>query len=689
MAQDDALLNAARAEARSKMQSGEITTQEQYDTFMSGKGLAKPKSVASEATAMTGEPFRRRPELTKGEEATGLARALAQGATLGLARHIEPIGYALPGGESMGEAKARIGQEMAKYREGSPVLAPAAELLGNVATGAGLLRYGMKGAGAARTAARTLAGSGAAQGAISGATSVDGPAANRVKAALFGGTVGGALGMAGGALVKRAVTSGSRALSTGRLSVPPEVQMTEEAMGDLRMTPDQLRAQAGQLASDSPEARVIDVLGQPGTRIGRRIDALGGEAGEQVNKTMGARLDTKLDRMAEIFPRITGKSREDVVQTIEESIQRGKTTSAPLYEKFETEAAKASPVLDDLIKTPFGQDVLARARRNAANERRMFIEPAIPSSPTGVLDAAGNPVMSAPKPAEYNPRSINDIKKAMDDVIYGSRFQNATAGTGGLLPGELRAAKDLRTSFVDEADKLWPKSFADARSAWAGESALRNAMTDAEALASRTAKPGEIKQYLSKLTSDSEREYFQRGWLNAQVDKIDAGGLTPKQIRTPLYQKQVTEVFGSDAPKIIGALRAEVQLADAAGQIVGGSRTAPLQADIQREMRSKSLEKARNLYTMVRSDPFYAGARAADIALETVRGPTRAAERVVKAKTLMTPATDMGELLDKVAKDYRFSQRGDVSGRVSRGVIGGQLRSASDLLRNRSREDRP
>ena len=687
MAQDGALLKAARDEARSKMQSGEITTQEQYDTFMSGKGLSKPKAVASEATAMTGQAFRRRPELTKGEEAKGLARVLAQGATLGLARNVEPLFYAAPGGESMGEAKTRIGQEMAKYREGSPLLAPVAELAGNVATGAGLLRYGMKGAGAARTVARTLAGSGAAQGAISGAASVDGPAADRVKAALFGAAVGGTLGAAGGALVKRAVTSGGRAYSTGRLSVPPEVQMTEEAMGDLRMTPDQLRAQAQQLVSDSPESRVIDVLGQPGTRIGRRIEALGGEAGEQVSKTMGARLETKLARMAEIFPRITGKAREDVIQTIEDSIERGKTASAPLYKQFEAEAAKASPVLDDLVKTPFGQDVLARARRNAANERRSFIEPAIPSAPTGMIDAAGNPVMSAPKPAEYNPRSINDIKKAMDDVIYGSKYQNATGGTGGLLPGEVRAAKDLRVAFVDEADKLWPESFADARSAWAGESALRNAMSDAEELASRTAKPGEIKQYLNKLTSDSEKEYFQRGWLNAQVDKIEAGGLTPKQIRTPLYQKQVTEVFGSDAPQIIGALRAEVQLADAAGQIVGGARTAPLQADMQREMRSKAMEKARNVYTMVRNDPFYAGARAADIALETVRGPTRAAERVVKAKALMTPATDMGKLLDQVAQDYRFRQAGDVRGRVSRGALGAQsVRSAADAQSRKERQ---
>lgn len=666
---DEALARRKKAQA----------TLDPFDEALARRREGAQRPVASEATAMTGQAFRRRPELTKEEEAKGLARVLAQGATLGVARNIEPLFYAAPGGESVGEAKARIGQEMAKYREGSPVLAPTAEFLGNVATGAGALKYGMKGAGAARTLARTLAGSGAAQGAISGAASVDGPVADRVKAALFGGVVGGTLGMAGGALVKRGVTSGGRALETGRLSVPAEVKMVEEAMGDLRMTPDQLRAKAGQLASDSPESRVIDVLGQPGTRVGRRIEALGGEAGEQVSKTMGARLDTKLERMAEIFPRITGKAREDVVQTIEESIQRGKAISDPLYKQFESEAAKASPVLDDLLKTPFGQDVLNRARRNAANERRRFIEPEVPSSPTGVLDVSGNPVMSAPKPAEYHPRSINDIKKAMDDVIYGSKYQNATAGTGGLLPGEVRAAKDIRRATVEEADKLWPNTFAQARSAWAGESALRNAMKDAEELASRTAKPGEIKAYLSDLKSDSEKEYFQRGWLNAQIDKIDAGGLTPKQIRTPLYQKQVSEVFGSDAPQIIGALRAEVKLADTAGQIVGGSRTAPLQADIQREMRSKSIEKARNLYTMVRNDPFYAGARAADIALESVRGPTRAAERVVKAKTLMTPATDMGSLLDKVAQDYRFTRRGDVSGRVTRGALGGQsVRSAAD-----------
>jgi len=60
MAQDDALLNAARAEARAKMQSGEIATQAQYDAFMTSKGLTKPKAAepAAPKTPADKKPFK-------------------------------------------------------------------------------------------------------------------------------------------------------------------------------------------------------------------------------------------------------------------------------------------------------------------------------------------------------------------------------------------------------------------------------------------------------------------------------------------------------------------------------------------------------------------------------------------------------------------------------------------------------
>jgi hypothetical protein len=58
MAQDDALLKVARNEGRRKIDSGEITTQDQYDAFMSSKGLSKPKAVASESVAIDADLVR-------------------------------------------------------------------------------------------------------------------------------------------------------------------------------------------------------------------------------------------------------------------------------------------------------------------------------------------------------------------------------------------------------------------------------------------------------------------------------------------------------------------------------------------------------------------------------------------------------------------------------------------------------
>lgn len=212
-------------------------------------------------------------------------------------------------------------------------------------------------------------------------------------------------------------------------------------------------------------------------------------------------------------------------------------------------------------------------------------------------------------------------------------------------------------------------------------------MEEAEELAKRTVKPGEIRQYMATLKSESEREFFQRGWLNAQVDRIEAGGLTPKQIRTPLYEKQVAEVFGADAPGIMNALRTEVELADNAGKIVGGSRTAPLQSDIAKEMQTPIVGRAREAYNVLRTDPMYPVFRAADVVAEKLSGPTRAAARAQRAKALTAPAGSIGDLLKAVENDYKYRTLGRTVGRVAGPTVGAQsIRSIADLLGGGYRE---
>jgi hypothetical protein len=684
---DEARRRAAKAEADRRIAAGEFSTQEQVDQFMASQGVTKrgqptaPRalSVPSESTSLTNRPFQKRPILTQEEEAKGLARALVgQGAMMGFGEEAEAAYKTRLGstGDYQQEVQ-KIRQEMAKYKAGSPFLAPTAELVGGLATGFGLAGAAAKGATGVRGLATRIAATGAGQGAITGAGVTEGDVADRVTGALFGGTVGGALGAAAGAVARRAGTAAAR----GGLRTAPGVQAVEDAMESLKQTPQQLATRATQMAADSPESRVLDVLGQPGVRIGRRIEALGGEGGEKISKTMRERLGGRPERLEEVLTSTTGKARENILATSKESIARGKEASTPLYEAFKQKGPTEIPEVDAILKTPFGQMVANRARRNAANARREFIEPEQPSMETGMVDQFGNPIMTAAKAAKHYPQSLDDIKKAMDDVIYEGRMGNVQPGQGGLLPGEVGAAKQLRGEFLTAVDAKFP-NYAQARAAWAGEKAVRDAMEIGEDLSKRTTKPGEIAEALAGFKDASEREFFQRGWLNAQLDKVDAGALTARQIRTPLYEKQMREVFGDQSETIMRGLLTEVELAENAGQVIGGSRTAPLQQDIAREQMGRTAEAVRNIYTTVRNDPVYAGARAFDIAREKLAGPRLAAARTEKAKTLMTPAANFGQILDALSKEYGARQTGKTVGRTVSGGVGAQgVRSLVDMLR--------
>lgn len=610
--------------------------------------------MAAESTTVTGKPFKKRPELTAGEEAKGLARSLAQGATFGFWDELESLPYALPGGEDAQTARTRIRAEMGKYREGSPVLAPMAELTGGLASGFGLAGLAAKGV----PLAARVAGSGTAQGFLTGAGSAEGGLTERAAPAAAGAVLGGLFS----SLAGKAIGSGVTAAKRGSWSAKPEVGMAEEALESLRETPSQVAIRAGRMAADSPEAKTVDVLGQPGVRQARRIEALGGEAGQDINRSMTQRMDERLQRMADIFPRITGKGREDVGQTINDILTERSIISKPMYERVHRQSVVVSPKLEKFIES----------RASLQNAEKQAIELAAEDGiELPMIDLGNGQVRPARTPA-----LLDYMKRALDDQVFVGR--NPTSGIG---KEKLRLINNTRAEFVDMLDMLIP-GYQEARNAFAGQTALANAMEDAADLAGRTVQPGEIQRHIQTLKSDSEREFFQRGWLNAQVDKIEAGGLTPKQIRTPLYEKQVTEVFGKDAPSIMDALRTEVELADNANAIIKGSRTTPLAKDVERELGPKWAQTARNTYMTVKNDPTYAIARALDLANEKFRGPTLAAERVRKAAALNTPAAQMGDLLNQVEQEYAARKTGRNVGTRFGTAIGAQgVRSLYDSLR--------
>ena len=214
--------------------------------------------------------------------------------------------------------------------------------------------------------------------------------------------------------------------------------------------------------------------------------------------------------------------------------------------------------------------------------------------------------------------------------------------------------------------------YKEARDAWAGPTAIINAMDDAEELARRGTKPGEIREYLASLKSDSEKEFFQRGWLNAQMDKVDAGSLTTKQIRQPLFEKQFREVFGEQTDAILEALRTEVDLTEQAGKVIGGPSTARILEDVATERASPRLARAAGMAQQAIREPGMAALRLADIGLERLAGPRRAAHRAERATTLLQPASALGDILGQVEATYANRQRARQLGQQVGGATASQ-----------------
>jgi hypothetical protein len=643
-------------------------TDAEIDAYLAQESAA-PAAKTPAAPAAPAAPKAAEGWSTRGKALSVAREALGQGAGFGFGDEVEAaITSLLPGRKSYGEELQRIRGEMGEYAQAYPTAAMGAQLAGGLASGYGLARGALAGAKGASSVARALTKSAALQGALGGAGASDEGPTNRLVGAGTGAVIGGALGKVGGAVAGK----GAQMLARGAAKESAGVAAIREALEAQRMEPSALRQKATEMAAAAPEARAMDVLGEPGVRIARRIQAIGGEAGQDIGSAMTARAEARPERLQQALTRTTGKGQENLLETVDEIAKRRKEVADPLYETFYQQGAKESSGIDDVLRTPFGKSVVDRARRNAANERRPFIEPAQPAQMSQLFDAQGNVVpitLKGAEPAKYHPQTIDDIKKAMDDIIYESRFANVQSGQGGILPGEKRVASALRHEFVTAADAAFP-DYAKARSAWAGEKALIDAIEIGQDFAKKNQTANKIAEELTNL-SNSEKEFVQRGWLDAQRELISNNALRPSELKKPQYREKVQVLFGNQADNILSALDAEMQLGANASAIMGGSRTAPLQADIAQELGPTKVGKFVRAIASPRATAVNALEAGLTRAGERIGGERAAVKRVQKAGALLTPAERMGDLLTNVEREYAARAKGTQFGTRVGSFLGG------------------
>jgi hypothetical protein len=222
---------------------------------------------------------------------------------------------------------------------------------------------------------------------------------------------------------------------------------------------------------------------------------------------------------------------KEITPDLKLSVDVRRDAAKPFFKEADATIVPIDKDLSDVLaRMPEG--TLAAAAKIAKMENRPFIMGKTTASsmqPTGVLDAAGNPVMRevAGNTAELTGESMHFIKRALSDVAYGP----ATTDAGVDMQ---RAAQTLLKDYTKVFETKVPP-YAEARKIFSDLSAPVNQAQVLKEMASVLAKPGggeRIGPFLNVLGRGEEAMLKRAGGKGAPRFEALDEVLTPEQLQT-------------------------------------------------------------------------------------------------------------------------------------------------------------
>jgi hypothetical protein len=221
---------------------------------------------------------------------------------------------------------------------------------------------------------------------------------------------------------------------------------------------------------------------------------------------------------------------KEITPDLDAAVKARKAAADPFYK---TADAAIVPIDNDvaavLARMPEG--TLAAAANIAKMEGRPFVmgkTTAPTMQPTGVLDAAGNPVMRevAGSTAELTGESMHYIRRALSDIAYGSPAANIGRDTQ-------IAARSLLDDYLKVFESKVPE-YGQARAIFSDLSAPVNQAQVLKEMASVLAKPGggeRVGPFLNVLGRGEEAMLKRAGGKGAPRYEALSEVLTPDQLK--------------------------------------------------------------------------------------------------------------------------------------------------------------
>jgi VIT1/CCC1 family predicted Fe2+/Mn2+ transporter len=438
-----------------------------------------------------------------------LRTGLGQGLMMGAGDEIEAYFRSTFGDDSYDKALSDVRKKLSVAQAERPTQTMIAEVGGSLLPMVPAL-IGTGGAAAPAVAARTaglaermVAGGlkntalgsamGGAEGFLKGEGGFENRADRAAEEATTGGIVGGVLGTAA-----PAVSAAYRKAT----ATPIERAQTRVTglLGEQGITPEQAAIEyaARQAQGVKPEI-LADIM--PGSAIAaesrRVLQAPGANRGE-ITQQLAERGLEQGQRITQAFETATGTNKK-FFPVLDELEQARKADAAPLYAAAYGTPARNQTIDNLLLTAP--DDVFNEAKRAARYEGLVFPN-LIATSKDGARKIVG----------DYTIKDIDLVKRGLDRII-----ENNTNEVSGALNSEARRAYLLKNSLIGEADKL-SSEYAAARAAWAGPSAVMDAMKKGERIFSEQAEV--TARDIARL-GQSEKEGFLIGTLKAANQRIN------------------------------------------------------------------------------------------------------------------------------------------------------------------------
>ena len=453
--------------------------------------------------------------IPKAGENVQRARAFGKGLLFDFADELEAAGRMVASGELSADEyyriKDQINADYQTWAKANPEEAMGLEIGGGIAgafvPGLGWAGAGMRGARAAEGVG-SVALQGVRAGAISGGLSGLGQAETMAPGDVIpslamgvgtGGIFGGTFAK-GTELAGRGFAAGRDAVlrRLGRETGDAVERRTAEVL--YGSTPSPERAVGAAALSEkygvptpfglaTPELAVLTekVLAKPSA--GQR------QLAEQVAETQAGSTARVQEQVEKALP--GSRDYFDAEDAITKNLRAIGDTE---YQKAYQVGSVRDPQIEEVIYNPELADVWKSAQRMARLNKRelsMKMEP--------VLDEGGNLVGLRPTGDSIpDVEALDYFKRALDDKI-----EAGYRGTSSVGKGEASALRERRNELVSRLDELVPE-YREARTKYAGDLEVRDALRLGRDILKRTMRPQELKRSLATM-SDAEREALRTG----------------------------------------------------------------------------------------------------------------------------------------------------------------------------------